>query len=147
MGSRHQARVAALSYLYQLDVVPETTTRLPKSFCTHFEVKPAFQGYFQDLVDGVCLQRDELDSEISESAENWRLSRMEAIDRGILRMGAWELLRGVEMSPAVVIDEAVELAKTYGSAESASFVNGILDRIAKKHGLGSNRVSDLQATS
>ena len=84
------------------------------------------------LADGVELARRAIDALLSATAENWRLHRMTPVDRNVLRLGAYELKFATEPTPpAVAIDEAVELARRYGSEDSPAFVNGILDKIAK----------------
>jgi len=84
------------------------------------------------LFDGVLANRAAIDDKVAATAENWRLARMMPVDRNVLRLGTYELVFAPDPTPvAVAVDEAVELARRYGSAESPAFVNGILDRIAK----------------
>jgi N utilization substance protein B len=85
-------------------------------------------GFCMSLYDGVIARQAEIDDKLSQAAENWRLTRMASVDRNVLRLGAYELLTASE-PPAVVINEAIELARRYGSADSAAFVNGILDKL------------------
>jgi N utilization substance protein B len=85
-------------------------------------------------VNGVRRDIDRLDGVIRAASEHWRVERMSRVDRNVLRIGAWELESGVPRP--VTIDEAVELAKRFGTAESGAFVNGILDRIADNLNLG-----------
>jgi len=82
------------------------------------------------LFDGIAANLDAIDRQLADAAENWRLPRMAAVDRNILRMGAYELLFTPETPPSVALNEAIELARRYGSADSPSFVNGVLDRLA-----------------
>lgn len=89
----------------------------------------ALRAFARALVDGVRQHQPELDALISQVAENWRLDRMAAIDRNILRLGAFEMLHGPDLPPKVAINEALELAKRYSTAQSSRFVNGILDRL------------------
>ena len=86
--------------------------------------------YADELVRGVRAQADKLDERIRAASQNWRLERMARIDRNALRLGAYELLTRTDVPRAVILDEAVELAKRFGSDESSKFVNGVLDRIA-----------------
>jgi N utilization substance protein B len=81
-------------------------------------------------VQGIAHAGEAVDARIRAASKNWRLERMTRVDRNILRMGAWELEHRIEVPRAVIIDEAVELAKRYGTDESGAFVNGVLDRIA-----------------
>lgn len=81
------------------------------------------------LYDGVRGQIEEIDRQLSQAAENWRLPRMAAVDRNVLRLGVYELKFTPDTPPRVAIDEAIELARRFGSADSPAFVNGVLDRI------------------
>jgi N utilization substance protein B len=84
------------------------------------------------LYDGVVAQLADIDARITAAAENWRLSRMPTVDRNILRLGAFELLFMKDTPAAVAFDEAIELARRYGSADSSAFVNGVLDRLRRE---------------
>jgi N utilization substance protein B len=86
--------------------------------------------YADQLVRGVRADAEKLDERIRSASQNWRLERMARIDRNALRLGAYELLTRSDVPRAVILDEAVELAKRFGSEESSKFVNGVLDRIA-----------------
>lgn len=88
-------------------------------------------AYIEDVLKGIDAHRDELDREIGERASGWRLDRLHAVDRNVLRLGIYELLHREDIPPEVIVDEAVELAKAYGTERSAAFVNGILDRVWK----------------
>jgi N utilization substance protein B len=90
-------------------------------------------------VRGVLSDRDALDARIEAASEHWRLARMPVVDRNILRIGAWELTARSDIPASVAINEAIEVAKKFGGAESRAFVNGILDRIAKDVGRGGRR--------
>jgi N utilization substance protein B len=89
--------------------------------------------FAQNLVDGVRAKREPIDQIIEQVAQNWSLTRMTPIDRSILRIATFEVLFGLETPPKVAIDEAIELAKRFGTAESARFVNGVLDRIVTNY--------------
>ena len=84
------------------------------------------------LVRGVLERGQQIDAALGEAAENWRLDRMAAIDRNVLRLGVYEILHREDVPPKVAIDEAIELAKKYGTEGSGAFVNGVLDRIHKQ---------------
>jgi N utilization substance protein B len=86
------------------------------------------------LYDGVVNHLDEIDAKLTAAAENWRLPRMATVDRNVLRLGAFELLHTPETPAAVAFDEAIELARRYGSADSPAFVNGVLDRLRREAG-------------
>jgi N utilization substance protein B len=92
---------------------------------------PELIDFARDLVAGVRRNREQLDQTIEQTAENWSLARMAATDRNVLRLGAYEILYSTTPN-RVAIDEALELAKRYGTAQSAQFVNGILDRLMRQ---------------
>jgi transcription antitermination protein NusB len=90
------------------------------------------KSYAERLVHGVALAKDELDALITGISLHWRLDRMALVDRNVLRLGAYELVKLKDEVPRkVVLNEAIEIAKTFGTAESSAFINGILDRIGK----------------
>jgi N utilization substance protein B len=132
MGQRRQSREAAMKYLYQVDCHVESLTENTAKFIQHFRVEDSAQDFFLQLAEGVLSNQEEIDPLLEEAAEHWKLYRMGKVDRALLRMACYELLKCPETDYQVVIDEAVELAKMYGSTDSASFVNGILDRLSKK---------------
>lgn len=108
---------------------PADARRVFDAIAAHFEAPPAARALAWELVSGVCDHSDLLDDRIAARARNWRVSRMAAVDRNILRLGVYEL--GHTSAPAaVIIDEAVELAGRFGSDPSPAFVNGILDALA-----------------
>ena len=95
----------------------------------HFELPEGARAFAKELVLGVARHRGSLDRQIGEHANNWRIERMASVDRNVLRLGAYELLHG-DAPVAVVIDEAVELARRFGGDRSPGFVNGVLDALA-----------------
>lgn len=96
-------------------------------------LSPGITNFTQSLVTGVIEQLTEIDKFIQAAARNWKVERMSLVDRNVLRIGTFEMLFQIEPTPApVVINEAVELAKKYGSTDSGSFVNGVLDQISKQ---------------
>jgi len=97
----------------------------------HFDLHPGAREFAEALVRGVAGHRDALDAEIAAHARNWRVDRMAAVDRNVLRLGAYELLH-TDTPARVVLDEAVELARDFGAERSPAFVNGVLDAIAKE---------------
>ncbi len=92
---------------------------------------PTDPEYYGGTVEGVWEHREEIDDLIRRAAENWRLERMALVDRNILRLGAYEICRSADVPYVVAINEAVDLAKRYGSEESGAFINGILDKISE----------------
>jgi transcription antitermination protein NusB len=142
-GRRRTAREMAVQMLYQSDL---GGSPLPHIFST-FDVSEYLTGdlgrhrrrvedafeYAQTLVSGTVDHREEIDSLIRGQADNWRLERMPAVDRNILRLAIYEMLYERDTPKLVVVDEAIELAKKFGSEQSGRFVNGLLDGLLKQH--------------
>lgn len=129
MTRRSRAREVALQLLFWRDVNPTIQRPAIERFIRERLHDAAHEPYCFALFDGVTAQAAALDEQLAAAAENWRVSRMAAVDRNVLRLGAYELLHNAETPPAVAINEAIELARRYGSKDSPAFVNGILDRI------------------
>jgi N utilization substance protein B len=132
-GTRTQGRAYALQLLYARDGDLATdVTGAAVSWADMFElqVDPDAQLFARELVAAATARTKEIDDLITSSSKNWRIDRMSRVDRNILRLGATELLASRDVPVKVVINEAVELAKRFGTAESSAFVNGVLDRIA-----------------
>ena len=129
MGIRRQARETALQILYLVDVGGISLEAASKACAGAPLPSPTVQCFTDRLASGTLAIRKELDEFISKYTENWEISRMAAVDRNILRLAAYELLHHPETPIPVVIDEAVEIAKTYSTQDSGKFVNGILDKI------------------
>src|SRR5215470_15171027 len=136
-GTRTQGRAYALQLLYARDGDVETdVTGAAVSWADLFELEidAAAQLFARELVAAASERTKEIDDLIGTSSKNWRIERMSRVDRNILRLGACELLAFKDVPVKVVINEAVELAKRFGTAESSAFVNGVLDRIASAIG-------------
>ena len=136
-GTRRTGRAYALQLLYARDGDPATdVTGAAVSWADTFEldVDPGAQTFARDLVAAATEKSAEIDELIASASKNWRIERMSRVDRNILRLGACELLAFRDVPVKVVINEAVELAKRFGTAESSAFVNGVLDRIASAAG-------------
>jgi len=132
MGKRRKARESTLQILFQLEFnsnQPETTI---KQYWESRRTSEEIKEYSHWLVNGIMSHQREIDSVIQSVSEHWRLSRMAVIDRNILRLAVFELLFEEDMAAAIIINEAIEIAKKYSSEEAATFVNGILDAIRKK---------------
>ena len=129
MTRRSRAREVALQLLFQRDHNPDVDRAALERFARDRLREPALVSFCLSLYDGVVANSAVIDQRLTETAENWRLPRMAGVDRNVLRLGACELLFAPETPPAAVINEAVELARRFGSAESWAFVNGILDRL------------------
>ena len=128
MLRRSQAREVAFQVLYQDDLNPRGNPAEGDRFIERRLRADDMIAFARELVAGVRKNRAELDTRLEEIAANWSLKRMAATDRNVLRLGAYELLH-CDTPGRVAIDEAVELAKRFGSAQSPQFVNGILDKI------------------
>jgi N utilization substance protein B len=134
MGTRREARELALQALYQLDVAGEGGTDLTLLW-GHFAAEPEARAFARELVEGVAAHRERIDALIAASAEHWRLPRLARVDLGLLRLAAFELLARPDIPASVTIDEAVEIARRFGSEDSPGFVNGVLDHIAQVLGV------------
>ena len=133
MSRRSRAREVALQVLYQDDLNPKVNPALSDRFLQNRLRADELVEFARSLVAGVRRNRTEVDELLSRTADNWSLKRMAATDRNILRLGAFEILYS-DTPDRVAINEAVELAKRFGTAQSAQFVNGILDRFLAGHG-------------
>lgn len=132
MARRSRAREVALQVLFQDDLNPRVKPHEADVLLQQRLGKSELVEFARSLVAGVRRNRPELDALLDRTADNWSLKRMAATDRNILRLGAFEILYS-ETPDRVAINEAVELAKRFGTAHSAQFVNGILDRFLAGH--------------
>jgi N utilization substance protein B len=132
LGTRRQGRELALQVLYQIDMTRRDVGEALELFWSNFAADEDAREFCECLVRGVIEHRDEISDLIETYAEHWKMSRMTRIDRNILRVAVYELLYCHDIPPKVTINEAVEIGKRFGSEDSGSFVNGILDRITHK---------------
>src|SRR5271156_3336928 len=133
MTRRSRGREVALQVLYQVEQNPVIPANEIRRFIERRLLEDRKLCEFTEaLIDGVQEHQARIDTMISQVAENWRLDRMAAIDRNILRLGAYEMLFRPEVPAKVAINEALELAKRYSTAQSSRFVNGILDRVLQR---------------
>ena len=132
MGRRTKARECAFQILYQWEISREPIERVNGLFWQVRSGTAPMRAMAERLATGAQGRIEELDAAIAEAAANWRLDRIAAVDRTILRLGAYELAAETETPAAVVLDEAVELAKRFGEADSPAFVNGVLDAIRRR---------------
>ena len=130
MGARTSGREAALQMLFAIEASGTEPEAVIRDFWREVPGDAEGRGYADEVVRGVVVDLAAADERIRAASTNWRLERMTRVDRNVLRVGAWELLRRSEVPRPVIIDEAVELAKRYGTGDSGAFVNGVLDRIA-----------------
>jgi N utilization substance protein B len=134
MGIRRNARELALQALYQMEVTGDTSPRALDLFLSHFEGGGEAKDFARQLISGVMDNRERIDTIIAKSAENWKLERMAKVDLLILRMATYELLFCPDIPMNVSLDEAIEIGKRFGSADSPSFINGVLDQVAAATG-------------
>ena len=132
MRKRTRARECALQVLYQMDITSDKPEDSLKNYWLENEESAEIKDFAESIVNGTRDKKDEIDKLITKYAQNWTLLRMAVVDRNIMRMAIYELLHCPDIPPKVCINEAVELAKKFGDAESGKFVNGILDRIHKE---------------
>jgi transcription antitermination protein NusB len=126
---RSRAREVALQLLYQRDQNPHIGRDAVEAFARERLKDAAMIPFCLKLYDGVGEHAADIDRRLGEAAANWKLQRMAAVDRNVLRLGAFELLFTPQTPQGVVMDEAIELSRRYGSADSPAFVNGVLDKL------------------
>jgi N utilization substance protein B len=135
MGKRRDGREAAIQYLYQLDLNAQEFSARPEDFWKlqkdedGQEFDASTRAYAEQLVAGVTSRLADVDRLIEKYAANYKLERIAAVDRNIIRLAIYEMFHCEDVPPVVAINEAIEIAKKFGSDESGKFVNGILDRV------------------
>jgi N utilization substance protein B len=132
MHQRRKAREIALQVLYEIDVLNIDVNEAVRLFWNNFDAPEESRKFSTLLIEGTWDKRDQIDILISSCSENWSLARMSRVDRNILRMAVYELLHCPDIPPKVTLNEAIDLGKVYGSENSGSFINGILDAIYLK---------------
>jgi N utilization substance protein B len=142
MNSRHRAREIALQILYRYDVAAHSMgTPFPegsalaedlKSHFKHFDVPQSLQEFAAQLVAGTLQELSKIDQILEKFAVSWKISRMGFVDRCLLRMAIYEMLHFPDIPHSVTLDEAIELGKQFGTADTPAFVNGILDAVCKE---------------
>jgi N utilization substance protein B len=135
-SSRRQGREAALQMLYLVDSCDLAVDKIPNAVLADEPLSEKTLEFARHLASGTVSQWERIDKLVTRHAKNWEMRRMAAVDRCLLRLASFELLMDLETPVNVIINEAVELAKKYSTAESSKFVNGILDKIKeeRKHG-------------
>lgn len=136
MAARHRSRQRALQVLYQWDMTKRPVEEAISSFydtlgAEEDEGKLGRDKFMEELATGASRMASDIDNRISEKSENWKLERMPIVDRNILRLAIYEMSRK-ETPPAVVIDEALELARRFSGEASVPFINGVLDAVHKE---------------
>ncbi len=141
MGNRRQARELVLQALFFFDMNKSDSGKFDsdqnlEAFCTNNEEKltQGIKPFFMDLVNGVMENRSQIDTLLNQYSKNWKITRMPVVDRNIMRIAIFEFLKHADIPPSVTINEAVEIGKKYGTRDSGSFINGVLDRIKLQEG-------------
>ncbi|KJQ54762.1 transcription antitermination factor NusB [Microbacterium sp. SA39] len=134
MSARTKARKRALDILFSADVRGDDLSVTLAAEAKRAASEPSREAswlYAREIVDGIIDQRDEIDEQITTHSRDWKIERMPAVDRALLRIGVWEILHNDEVPTAVAIDEAVELAKEFSTDDSGAFVHGVLARVSR----------------
>lgn len=132
MGNRRKARELALQMLFQIDISGHRAEEVFTTFFASHKFKPEVVEFAKRIVKGSVEHREEMDRLISTTTENWKMDRMATVDRNILRIAVYEFLYEETVPKKVSINEALEIAKKYSTAESVQFINGVLDGIKKR---------------
>ena len=130
MSLRHKSREFALQMLFQWEIGRQEPRRIEDGFWRIARSEKTTRAFANELFEGTAAGANELDALLAAHAKNWRVERMAVIDRAILRLAAYEL-RAAKTPPKVVVNEAIELAKKFSSAEAGAFINGILDALLR----------------
>ncbi len=141
---RRKAREYALQLLYQLDIRKEKpSATILKHFWAEYDPDEEVRAFADEIVKGTYKHLAKINTLIHQCAKNWSLDRMAVVDRNVLRMAAYEILYRMDIPTSVTINEAIEIAKKYGTDDSGSFVNGILDSVARVTGkLDEGKIED-----
>ena len=132
ISSRRQGREAALQLLYLADVCRLDVEQIPDAALSDEPLAERTRAFARHLASGVMAHHSRINGLVSHHAKNWEMKRMAAVDRCLLRLASFELLMETDTPVNVIINEAVEIAKKYSTAESGKFVNGILDKIKEE---------------
>ncbi len=134
-GTRRKSRELVLQMLFQLDMGHQAPDEVRLTFWSERkDLDDKIRGFADDLFSVACERREEIDQTVERNAEHWRMERMAAVDRNLLRAGVAELLGFPKTPPAVVINEALEIARRFSTPESVQFINGVLDSVAREMG-------------
>lgn len=132
MGNRRLSRELVIQFLYLTEMNEGEIENQLKSFWESNSCQEDVQSFTEEILNNIFDHKKEIDTRLEKYSDNWTLSRMTVIDRNLLRMAASELMFSKTVPPKVVIDEALEIAKKFGSEDSPNFINGVLDRILKE---------------
>ncbi len=136
MGSRRNARELALQALFSMDMNRDFSAEMLERFCGNFPPAVSIGPFFMQLVTGVMRLMPLIDPLIEQHSKHWKLDRMSGVDRNIMRIAVFEIFSCDDIPPKVTINEAIDIAKKYGTEDSGAFINGIIDsiRIAFENG-------------
>ena len=129
MGRRRKAREVALQVLFEIDALGISPKEAIDLFWQNFDAPKEAKSFSSHLIEGVCEKREEIDRLIVACSDNWALGRMSRVDRNILRLAVYEFLFCQDVPPKVTLNEAIDLGKQFGTENSGSFINGILDAL------------------
>jgi len=129
MGSRRKSRELALQALFYMDIRKDISEEALEHFCRNFEPSRKMKPFFIELVNGVSRNLSEIDHLIKKFSKNWKITRMSCVDRNIIRIAIFEMLFCKDIPAKVSINEAIDIGKKFGTDESGSFINGIMDSI------------------
>jgi N utilization substance protein B len=129
MGTRRHARELAMQALFAMDMNCGFSEQMLDDYCLCFPPNKRVYPFFKRLTDGVLKAKSDIDRVIERYSSNWKVQRMACVDRNILRVAVYELLYCADIPAKVSINEAIDIAKKFGTSESGSFINGILDSI------------------
>lgn len=132
-GRRRIGREAAIQFLYCQELNPDDQPESLEDFWDVRPIRPEARAFAEKLIEGVQANAAEIDAILEEKLENYRIERLAAVDRNILRLAIHEILHREDIPGPVSINEAIEIAKRFGSTESSGFVNGLLDSVRKSH--------------
>ncbi len=132
MGKRREARESTLQILFQLEFNDSDAEGVFRLYWKDKKAPKEVKDYCWWLIKGITSHQENIDRRIQSVSKHWRLSRMPFVDRNILRMAVFELLYEEDIAPAIVINEAIEIAKKYSGEQAAMFINGVLDTLRKK---------------
>lgn len=144
MSIRRKSREMALQVLFCMDVLEEDSDSLVEELCFLLKPSEKVRPFGLELVRGVIARKAEIDAMLAEISSNWRLSRMDYVDRNVIRIAVYEMIFCDDIPARVAINEAIDIGKKYGTEKSGAFINGILDSIRQRYG---NREPETESVS
>jgi len=135
MGARRKARELALQMLFQHDIAGNDPSEIIETFEDIQRVRPNIREFAIKVFRGTLEKQADIDTILVEQTENWRIERMPVVDRNLIRMAIYEMLYLDDTPKLVILDEAIEIAKRFGTNKSSQFINGILDGVLKRYNL------------